>query len=49
VIILERGSLYGERVFGYETPSEESCNIDTAADWERAETLFRERAGNATR
>jgi CMP-N-acetylneuraminic acid synthetase len=49
VIILERGSLYGERVFGYETSSEESCNIDTAADWERAEALFRERGGDATR
>lgn len=49
VIITERGSLYGDRVFGYEMPSEGSCNIDTTADWERAEALFQEQGGDATR
>ncbi|NNE19740.1 MAG: acylneuraminate cytidylyltransferase family protein, partial [Myxococcales bacterium] len=27
--ITKRGSLYGDRVVGYETPAESSCNIDT--------------------
>lgn len=37
--ITKHGSLYGERVVGYETPAESSCNIDTMDDWARAETL----------
>lgn len=39
-VITERGSLYGDRVVGYETPSESSCNIDTMDDWARAEALI---------
>lgn len=37
--ITEQGSFYGDRVVGYETPSESSCNIDTMDDWARAEAL----------
>ncbi len=37
--ITKHGSLYGDRVVGYETPAESSCNIDTMDDWARAETL----------
>lgn len=38
-LILERGTLYGDRVLGYETPADRSCNIDTLEDWARAEAL----------
>jgi CMP-N-acetylneuraminic acid synthetase len=37
--IIGRGSLYGDRVVGYETPAASSCNIDTMEDWARAEAL----------
>lgn len=40
--ITKHGSLYGDRVVGYETPAESSCNIDTMDDWARAETLAAE-------
>lgn len=43
VAITERGSLYGERLVGYETPAESSCNIDTLDDWARAEALVAQR------
>ncbi len=39
-VITEEGSLYGRRVFGYETPAETACNIDTEEDWERAQSLI---------
>lgn len=41
--ITEHGSLYGSRVVGHETPTEEICNIDTMDDWERAEALVAQR------
>jgi CMP-N-acetylneuraminic acid synthetase len=37
--ITGHGSLYGDRVVGYETTTESSCNIDTPEDWNRAEAL----------
>lgn len=37
--IAKHGSVYGDRVVGYETPTESSCNIDTMDDWARAEAL----------
>ena len=36
-VITEQGSLYGDSVVGYETSTENSYNIDTIEDWERAE------------
>ena len=36
-IILDRGSLYGDHVVGYEMPAESSVNIDTEEDWLCAE------------
>lgn len=41
--ITEQGSLYGDRVVGYETAGESSCNIDTMDDWARAEALIAKR------
>jgi len=38
-------SRYGRRIVGYETPTENSCNIDTMDDWARAEALVAERGG----
>ncbi len=45
--ITEQGSLYGDRLFGYETGSESSCNIDTMDDWARAEALVATRGDHA--
>ena len=36
-VILDRGSLYGDHVLGYEMPAEFSVNIDTEEDWQNAE------------
>jgi len=36
-------SLYGARTVGYETPTEDGCNIDTMDDWARAEALVTQR------
>lgn len=41
--LMDHGSLYGDRVTGYQTPSESSCNIDTLDDWALAEALLEER------
>lgn len=38
-VIRGRGSLYGDRIIGYETPAETACNVDTMDDWARAEAL----------
>jgi CMP-N,N'-diacetyllegionaminic acid synthase len=39
--ILMAGSLYGRRLGGYGMPDAgRSVNLDTPADWERAERLF---------
>lgn len=35
--VLVKNSLYGDSLAGYVVPSEESINIDTFRDWERAE------------
>ncbi len=40
-VILGQGSLYGERVIGYETPADTACNIDTMDDWARAEAMIK--------
>jgi CMP-N-acetylneuraminic acid synthetase len=45
--ILDRGSLYGDRVVGYETTTESSCNIDTPEDWSRAEALIARQGSDA--
>ncbi|MGB8329375.1 MAG: acylneuraminate cytidylyltransferase family protein [Polyangiales bacterium] len=45
--IIDQGSLYGERVVGYETQTESSCNIDTIEDWEQAEALMSKRGSDA--
>ena len=46
-LIQERATLYGDRVLGYETPSEQGCNIDTLDDWARAEALIAQRGPHA--
>lgn len=38
-VLMERGSLYGDRVLGHEMDPARSVNIDTLADWARAEAL----------
>lgn len=39
-VLLERDSLYGDRVVGYVVEKGPWVNIDTAADWARAEELI---------
>jgi CMP-N,N'-diacetyllegionaminic acid synthase len=39
-IVLERNSLYGARVLGFEIDPSHSVNIDTLADWQRAEEML---------
>lgn len=41
-VILRENSLYGRRVLGYETTRANVVNIDTAADWDRAEAMMQE-------
>jgi CMP-N,N'-diacetyllegionaminic acid synthase len=41
-VIAEQNSLYGMRVLGYEIDRAQSVNIDTPADWDRAELLMHE-------
>jgi CMP-N-acetylneuraminic acid synthetase len=41
--VLEEGSLYGARTVGYEMDPRRSVNIDTEADWDRAERMLEER------
>jgi len=40
-VILEKNSLYGEKIGGYLIESPVSINIDTISDWERAEEHFK--------
>jgi CMP-N-acetylneuraminic acid synthetase len=40
--VLVEGSLYGERLAGYEVSGEETVNLDTEADWRRAEGMIAE-------
>jgi CMP-N-acetylneuraminic acid synthetase len=37
---MEQSLLYGERLVGFETPTDGACNIDSLEDWERAEALL---------
>jgi CMP-N-acetylneuraminic acid synthetase len=37
--VIERNSLYGDLVLGYETPNEDGVNIDQPEDWARAEAI----------
>ncbi|MGB5811546.1 MAG: acylneuraminate cytidylyltransferase family protein [Polyangiales bacterium] len=46
-VVLNGGSLYGERVVGYETPADTACNIDTMDDWARAEAMIEGRSTHA--
>jgi CMP-N,N'-diacetyllegionaminic acid synthase len=46
-VVTEARSLYGDRVVGYETPADTACNIDTIADWARAEALLAELENDA--
>jgi len=39
-IVLERNSLYGDRLLGHTVDASRSVNLDTPADWERAEALL---------
>ncbi len=41
-IVLEKYSLYGEKIAFIESPSEWYVNIDTISDWEKAEKLSKE-------
>jgi CMP-N-acetylneuraminic acid synthetase len=38
-VVMERGSLFGDRVLGYVADREHTVNIDGPADWRRAEQL----------
>jgi CMP-N-acetylneuraminic acid synthetase len=38
-VVMERGSLFGDRVLGYLSRREHTVNIDGPADWRRAEQL----------
>jgi len=39
-VVLERNSMYGDRLVGYAVDDRPWVNIDTLADWARAEELF---------
>ena len=39
-VLMEQNSLYGRRLAGYPVKPDLSVNIDSPADWERAETLL---------
>lgn len=39
-VVMEEHSLYGKRVVGYQMNGEQSVNIDTLSDWQRAEKLL---------
>jgi CMP-N,N'-diacetyllegionaminic acid synthase len=41
-VVLEQESLYGTRVLGYEVDRANTINIDTVADWVRAEVMMQE-------
>lgn len=43
-VLLDGNSLYGERTLGLEVSPSETVNIDTIADWHRAEQLVMERS-----
>lgn len=39
-VVMEENSLYGKRLIGYKMDPDNSVNVDTLADWERAEQLL---------
>jgi CMP-N-acetylneuraminic acid synthetase len=41
--VIEAGSLYGDHCVPFVIPHDESVNIDTEEDWQRAEMLMRKR------
>jgi CMP-N,N'-diacetyllegionaminic acid synthase len=41
-VVMESNSLYGTRVIGYELTQSDTINIDTPADWLRAESMMQE-------
>jgi len=48
-VVLERGTLYGDRVAGFVSQEEDVVNLDEMEDWHRAETLAAARAGGSLR
>jgi CMP-N,N'-diacetyllegionaminic acid synthase len=40
-VVLEQNSLYGKCMMGYRADAAESVNLDSSADWERAEALLK--------
>jgi CMP-N-acetylneuraminic acid synthetase len=38
-ILMQRNTLYGDKVAGYPVSSSQSVNLDTLADWDRAESM----------
>jgi CMP-N,N'-diacetyllegionaminic acid synthase len=40
-VVMEQGSLYGQKVVGYQMEADQSVNLDTPADWERAERMLK--------
>jgi CMP-N-acetylneuraminic acid synthetase len=41
-VLVEKNSLYGDRLCGYEVDPNECVNIDSLADWQQAESLLSE-------
>lgn len=42
-VLMDRNSIYGDRMVGYALDPRDTVNIDTSADWSRAEQLLAER------
>ncbi len=40
-VVMEQGSLYGQKVVGYLVEADQSVNLDTPADWVRAERILK--------
>lgn len=47
-VLRERRSLYGDRIMAYPADAGQTVNIDTPADWDRAQTLLAIRCGDST-
>lgn len=46
-VIMERGVIYGDRVYGHMAPEERSFNLDTMFDWHLAEAWMRYKASRS--
>jgi len=46
-IVLEGGTLYGDRVAGWISEEDDVVNLDEMDDWRRAEAIAARRAGSA--